>query len=161
MKKTRQNKPTHARFWSLIKAIPGYEEKYKHTIKEGLVGQYSEGRTCSLSEMYTKYPAEYSLMIEDLKGNTWERKAVYNEERDKTAKRVLAVICSWLDKHNYVFASSAEKLRYVKAITCRATNCSDFNKIPLSRLQEIYGLYCNKNKVNISNPVLDYPISKN
>lgn len=161
MKKTKQNKPTHARFWTLLKRVPGYSEQYRDVIKEGLVGQYSGGRTCSLSEMYIKYPAEYSLMIEALKGNTHDRSMRYNEERDRTAKRVLAVICTWLDKHNYKFAAPAEKLRYAKAIACRATNCSDFNKIPLSRMQEIYGLYCNKNKVDISNPALDYPLNKN
>lgn len=162
MKKTKKTKSTHANFWRLIKNVPGYTEQYKDVIKEGIVGQYSKGKTCSLSEMYQKYPAEYSLMIEGMKGNTYAKWEAYDVARDQTAKRVLAAICTWLDKLNYVFASGSEKIQYAKSVACRAANCPVFNKIPLSRMDAIYNLYCNKNKVDVNdNPALNYIITKN
>lgn len=161
MKKTKSNKPTHAQFWALIKQVPGYSEQYKDVIKEGLVGQYSGGRTCSLSEMYKKYPAEYSLMIEGMKGDVYTRREVYDECRDRAAKRVLAAICTWLDKMGYTYTSSGAKIAYAKSVACRAANCPSFNKIPLSRMDAIYNLYCNKNKVDTRNPALDVLIGRN
>lgn len=159
-KKTK--KPvSHALFWTLIKETPGYKDAYKDVIKEGLVNQYSGGKTCSLSEMYQKYPAEYSNMLEAMKGSTEQRQARYEESRDKAAKRVIAAICAWLDKIGYKFETRSDKIRYVLSMACRAANCSNFNAIPESKLMAIYNLYCNKNRVNIDNPVTDYVISKN
>lgn len=162
MKTKKQKKGSqHSAFWALIKNIPGYQAEHKELIKEGIVHEYSRGKTTSLSEMYRLLPAEYSMMIEALKGNS-DRRSVYDEKRDRASKRVIASICSWLDKLGYQFETSSEKIRYAKAVACRASNCSDFNKIPESRLAAIYNLYCNKNKVDISgNPALDYIITKN
>lgn len=162
MKKTKKTKSTHAQFWRLIKAVPGYSEQYKDVIKEGVIGQHSGGKTCSLSEMYTKYPDEYSLMIEAMKGDTHSKREAYDVTRDKTAKRVLAVICSWLDKLNFEFSSGTAKIQYAKSVACRAANCPVFNRIPLSRMDAIYNLYCNKNKVDVNNnPAVNYIITKN
>lgn len=158
MKKAK-NKSTHGLFWSLIKNLPEYSAQYKDVIKEGIVGQYSGGRTCSLSEMYKKYPAEYSLMIEAMKGTS--KRETYDIARDRTAKRVIAAICTWLDKTGIVFKSPSDKVEYAKNIAGRAANCPVFNKIPLSRLDAIYNLYCNKNKVDISHPAIDTLIGKN
>lgn len=160
-KKTK--KPvSHALFWTLIKETPGYKDAYKDVIKEGLVNQYSGGKTCSLSEMYRKYPAEYSNMLEAMKGNTEQRRARYDEDRDKAAKRVIAAICSWLDKLGYKYPTPADKVRYAMAVACRAANCGNFNAILESRLSAIYSLYCKKNSIETDgNPALDYVISKN
>lgn len=152
---------SHALFWTLIKETPGYQDAYKDIIKEGLVNQYSGGKTCSLSEMYKKYPAEYSDMLEAMKGSTEQRRARYDADRDKTAKRVIAAICSWLDKLGYKYPTSSDKVRYAMAVACRAANCRNFNAIPESRLSAIYNLYSQKNRVNVDNPALDYVISKN
>jgi hypothetical protein len=152
----------HSLFWSLLKNVPGYDEKYKEVIKEGVVDEYSGGKTTSLSFMYSHYPAGYSLMIEGLKGDYFDKKARYDQERDKVAKRVIAVICCYVDKLGYTFPSKDDKIAYAKGIACRAANCAYFNKIPLSRMDSIYNLYCRKNDVDISgNPELDHPASKN
>lgn len=152
----------HALFWELIKAVPGYRKEYKDVIKEGLVHQWSDGKTCSLSEMYRKYPDRYSLMVEDMKGDSRQRLERYEEGRDKAAKRVIAAICEWLDKLGYKFETRGDKIRYALAVACRAANCGNFNKIPESRLTAIYSLYCNKNSIGIDgNPALDYIVSKN
>lgn len=158
----KKKAPSHALFWALIKETPGYKEAYKDVIKEGLVNQYSGGKTCSLSEMYKKYPAEYSNMLEAMKGDTRQRRARYDADRDKAAKRVIAAICSWLDKLGYQFETRVDKIRYALSIACRAANCANFNAIPESRLTAIYSLYCKKNSIETDgNPALDYVISKN
>lgn len=160
--KKRSKGVSHSLFWSLLRETPGYQEQYKEVIKEGLVHQWTKGLTSSLSVMYDKYPDRYSLMIEAMKGNSDQRQARYEAGRDKCAKRVIAAICAWLDKLGYKFETPQEKIRYVKAIACRAANCGNFNSIPESRLTAIYNLYCQKNSVGIDgNPALDYVVGKN
>lgn len=159
---TTRNKPRHALFWALLKETPGYREAYKEVIKEGVVHRYSGGRTTSLSEMYAKYPAEYSGMIEALKGDYEQRQVRYEAARDKAAKRVIAAICAWLDKRGYRFGSREEKVRYCLSVACRAANCPDFNRIPESRLTAIYSLFRRKNSVSTGgDPIIDHPIGKN
>lgn len=74
LNRKRNTPPSHALFWTLLKEVPGYDPHYKDVIKEGIVHEHSGGRTTSLSEMYTKYPKEYSLMIEAMKGNQEQKK---------------------------------------------------------------------------------------
>lgn len=155
-------KNKHGLFWSLLKGLPGYKEEDKESLKEIFVEQYSNGRTHSLPEMYTKYPAEYSLMIEGMKGISSNKETRYDEERNKMAKRVIAAICSWLDKTKYKFESDKAKVDYVKRIACRAANCSNFNKIPVSRLNAIYQFYNQKNSVKFKGfPELDFVTNPN
>lgn len=85
-KQTKKRAPSHALFWTLLKEVPGYDPGYKDVIKEGLVHQYSGGRTQSLSEMYSKYPCEYSLMIEAMKGTPQQKKTRYEDSLDKMKK---------------------------------------------------------------------------
>ena len=131
--KTRKKRSTHALFWELLKQTKGYQEQYKDVIKEGLVYNYSDGKTSSLSEMYSKYPGEYSLMIENMKGSGKQKAQRYDQSLDKERKRVIAAICAYVDKCKYVFPSPAAKVEYAKAIAARAANCAYFNGIPLSR----------------------------
>lgn len=161
-KQTKKRAPSHALFWTLLKEVPGYDPGYKDVIKEGLVHQYSGGRTQSLSEMYAKYPREYSLMIEAMKGTPRQKKTRYEDALDKMKKRVIAAICQYVDKLGYTFQTPAHKIRYVIGIACRAANCGNFNAIPESRLSAIYNLYCKRNSVDIEgNAELDYPIGIN
>lgn len=158
----KRKKPTHALFWSLLRQTEGYDEAFKDDIKAGIVAECSGGLTTSLSEMYRLYPAAYSLMIEKLKGDSSRRRERYDNEHDRAAKRVIAAICQCLDRQGYRFEDRRRKLRYAMSIACRAANCGNFDAIPLSRLQAIYNLYCEKNRVGIKGePLTDAPISKN
>lgn len=154
--------PSHALFWTLLKETPGYDPRYKEVIKEGIVHEHSGGRTTSLSEMYRKYPREYSLMIEKMKGTPERKAARLENSADLARKRVIAAICKYVDKLGYRFRSKADKIRYVIGIACRAANCGNFNAIPESRLSAIYNLYCKRNEVDITgNPELDATPSVN
>lgn len=154
---------SHALFWTLLKETPGYNPRYKEVIKEGVVHRYSGGRTQSLSEMYSKYPTEYCQMIEAMKrqhkGQYQER---YEHSLNQSRRRVIAVICAYIDKLGYTFPTDMDKIHYVISIACRAANCSNFNAIPESRLSAIYNLYLKRNDVKIEgNPELDFPIGSN
>ena len=161
-KQTKKRTPSHALFWTLLKEMPGYDPHYKDVIKEGLVHQYSGGHTQSLSEMYSKYPHEYSLMIEAMKGTPEQKKARYEGSAELARKRVIAAISKYVDKLGYTFPTKTDKVRYVIGIACRAANCGNFNAIPESRLSAIYNLYCKRNSVDIEgNPELDHPAGIN
>lgn len=147
-KSTKTKNKSHGLFFSLLKNIPGYDSQYRDVIKEGIVSEYSKGKTESLSVMYEKYPKEYAHMIDCLKGNKYDKADRYDRLLDLARKRVLAAICGWLDRQGYQFADKPAKLSYAISIACRASNCSNFNLIAESKLTEVYSLFCKKNLVN-------------
>lgn len=65
-------------------------------------------------------------------------------EADKWRKRVLAAIFGWCKTAN-IDADTA----YVKAIACRATGYTIFNKIPVSRLRDLYYGWIKKSRTRI------------
>ena len=134
-KQTSRRAPSHALFWTLLKEVPGYDPHYKDVIKEGIVHEHSRGRTTSLSEMYAKYPREYSLMIEAMKGTPQQKKTRYDSQENNARRRVIAAISKWVDKLGYSFESREAKVRYVIGIACRAANCGNFNAIRRAALR--------------------------
>ena len=159
---TTKKKPTHALFWTLLRQTAGYNETYKEVMKESLVWEASGHRTASLSELYRKYPKAYSLMIEQMKGDYDQRRQRYADEADTARKRVIAAIAKDLDRLGYTFQDRTDKVAYIRRIACRAANCADFNRIPLSRLQSIYNQYCQMNRADVRGRAeIDYPPSKN
>lgn len=146
---TTTNK-THGLFYSLLRQHHSYDAKYKDMMKEELVSSYSDGKTRSLSEMYKKYPREYSQMIYALKRDCGRRpqdvRVNVTKEADAWRKRVIAAICGWMDATGVV--GCRDKVGYAKSLACRAASCSDFNKIPEVRLQEIYNAFLKKQSVH-------------
>lgn len=159
--KAKNGNKTHGLFWTLLKQVDGYASAYKEVIKEGLVHEYSGGKTTSLSELYERFPADYARMIENLKGPYKKRKERYWDEQDKDRKRVIAACCGWLDKIGYQFSNRDEKIRYAIACICRAANCGAFNAIPSSKLTAISFLYNNKTDIDVDAPAVSKTISKN
>lgn len=160
--KKQTPKQPHALFWRLLRETEGYDPRYRQEIKEGLVYKWTNGQTTSLSEMWRDHPEAYSRMVDSLKPTGEKRQMDYEMRRDRSAKRVIAAICQWVDKMGYTFESRRHKLRYVMGIACRAANCSNFNRIPDDKLTAIYSLYCKRNSVGIEgNPELDHSLCKN
>ena len=60
---------------------------------------------------------------------------------DKLRKRVMAAVGSYLRK-----TGRKSNATVIKAIACRATGHTDFNKIPRERLRNLIGLFNNKVK---------------
>jgi len=84
---------------------------------------------------------QLSFTIEKLQkdGNTWR-------------KRVIAAIGGWLRA-----TGKTENINLIKSIACRCAQNEDFNKIPVSRLRDIYYEFTNKAKTidNISEVMAD------
>ncbi|MGM9759691.1 MAG: hypothetical protein ACI30I_06195 [Parabacteroides sp.] len=149
-------------FWTLLRMTEGYNEAYREEIKAGLVHRYSNGATTSLREMRENHPEAYEAMMENLRNVPSVKRAVYDAERDKAGKRVIAAICKWIDTMGYRFRTREEKIDYVKRVACRAARCDRFGSIPLSKMTAIYSLYKKKNDVaNRPDPVLSFVMSKN
>lgn len=160
MEKTKKENK-HALFYQLLKDLPGYDIRYRDVIKEGIIYEHSGGKTTSLSEMWNKYPAQYSDMIEAMKRDRRNRMEHYQDESDKWRKRVIAVIAQTVDRAGYQFEDNNKKLDYIKRLACRAGNCSEFNRIPLSRLQGLYSYFLRHNQAGKPDPTIDYNLGRN
>lgn len=159
-KTKKENK--HALFYQLLKDLPGYDIRYRDEIKEGIIYEHSGGKTTSLSEMWNEYPAQYSDMIEAMKRDRRNRMDHYFDEQDKWRKRVIAVIAQTIDRAGYQFEDNKKKMDYIKRLACRAGNCSEFNRIPLSRLQGLYNYFLERNKLNRDqDPSVEFNIGRN
>ena len=152
----------HGAFWRLLRLLPGYDEREREELKRTLVRQWSGGRTESLSELWERWPAEYSRMVDALKGGRRQRLAAYEKGRDRSAKRVIAAVCGYIDKCGYRFGSPAEKVAYAKSVACRSANCRDFNKIPMEKLDAIYAMFRKKGSVDVGwNAALNHAPGRN
>jgi hypothetical protein len=65
------------------------------------------------------------------------------KELDGWRKRCLASIGGWLRS-----TGGEESMTYIKAIACKASGKSDFNKIPLAVLRNLYYEFKNKQKAH-------------
>jgi hypothetical protein len=161
---TKVKNKTHGLFWQLLRLTPGYDGRFRDVIKEGTVYEYSNGRTESLSEMYEKYPGDYCRMIDDMKRSLPRetRQDIYRSAANLARRRVIAAVCTWMDKQGFAFPDEKTRTAYAIKAACRACNSSDFNAISESRLTAVYSLFCKKNAVSINNdPVVAQDLCKN
>ncbi|MDR3350728.1 MAG: hypothetical protein LBN98_03640 [Prevotellaceae bacterium] len=121
----------YRKFYALLAQLPGAD-------KEGLVMQFTEGRTDSLTAMHTH---EYQLMVAMLDGKV-RTQHVRGNEFDLWRKRVMASIGRWLQLCNTEHTADM-----IKAIACRAAQRKAFNDITLSELRAVYYEFLNKQKV--------------
>lgn len=146
----------HKRFWSLLKAQPAYSPELHNELKSALVRLYSDGKTESLSELQSRWPDRYERMIYNLKAGAIElpqQRRTYDPNAEVWRRRVIAVLCAWIDNNKLVVES---KTQYAKSIACQAANCALFNRIPVSRLAEIYNFYLKRNKTFSAANNIDY-----
>lgn len=66
-------------------------------------------------------------------------------KNDIWRKRVMASVGAWLRAIN-----KSDNADTIKAIVCRATGYTNFNRIPISRLRAVYYEFCNKQKTIIT-----------
>ena len=164
MKTTMKANKTHGLFYSLVKQLPNYNAQFKDVIKEGLVSEFTKGQTESLSEMYERFPVEYSRMIEAMKKLTRKEdsKRSTSQEGEIWRKRCIAAVCGWLDLRGAKLDGKQAKTSYAIAVICRAASCSNFNLITVERLTDIYNEYLRKQKVVVNAaPITDFEICEN
>jgi hypothetical protein len=133
----------YRKFYALLKRMPGAE-------KEGLVLQFTDGRTDSLQAMHTH---EFQLMLAMLEGKVRTQHA-RGDEFDLWRKRVMASVGGWLSiltpgpsPQGEGSAAVQDNSERIKAIACRAAGRKGFNEITLSELRAIYYEFINKQKI--------------
>lgn len=108
----------------------GLSKEEKDAIKEGLGVKSS--RNFSIDQL--------KQLIDRLQSGK-DYSQSYDPEGDLWRKRVIAAIGAWLR-----IANRTETPEVIKAIACRATRYENFNKIPVSRLRDIYYGFSRKAK---------------
>lgn len=131
MNTTKSN--PHAWFFNYVTGLEGYNKDFSKTIREGIILEFTNGSTGSLSELYASNPAMYRTM----KITLLQEKA---NELDKARKRLIAVLFSFIKKEN-----EKPSIQYVKTIACNASNVANFNDIPLNQLKSLYRIFGTKN----------------
>lgn len=134
MKPTKSN--PHAWFFSYVTGLEGYNKNYEKVIREGVISDFTNGKTGSLSELYTIYPELYRKM----KTQLLQQKA---DELDKARKKLIAVLFDFLKNEK-------PSIEYVKAVACKAANVENFNAIPLDKLGYLYRVFGTKNTANLT-----------
>lgn len=127
----------HTWFFAYMRNIQGNEDRDE--IRKALVFDYSNGKTESLVELYTKYPRQYRQMRQDL--CTPQKKTI--DQLDVARKRLIAAIFGNLEQRGY-----KGDMNYVKSIACKGAKIEKFNDIPLNMLKNLYNRFKNKNLQN-------------
>lgn len=135
--KTKTANP-HAWFFAYLKTVDGWGQGYDEVIKEGIIFDYSGGKTESLKELFEKYPAQYKKMRAALSANPQK---LQNDVRlDKARKKLIAAIFENVEQKGY-----QANMQYVKAVACQGAKEKRFNDIPLNTLKNLYNRFLNKN----------------
>ena len=135
--KTKTSNP-HAWFFAYVNNLEGYDKNFAKVIREGIILEYTNGLTGSLSDLYTLYPNMYAQMRIEL---SQERA----NELDKARKRLIAVLFSYLKK-----GEERPSIQYVKSVACNAAKVSLFNDITLAQLKSLYRIFGTKNTAELS-----------
>lgn len=123
----------HTWFFRYVNNLEGYNKDFEKVIREGIICEYSNGLTNSLSDLHSKYPAKYMQMKRELTKQSLD-------ELDNARKRLIAVLFSFLKD-----GEEKPTMQYVKAVACKAAKVSIFNDIPLNQLKSLYRTFGTKN----------------
>lgn len=122
--KTEDRKSQLVRKYHAICAVSGTNEDMQRRIKESYgvrhINELSEDKIERIIVELQRIP------------NIWR-------------KRVIASIGGWL------YVTNQDKgIDYIKAIACRSARYDDFNRMPVSRLRDIYNEYLHKQETHYS-----------
>jgi hypothetical protein len=142
MKTETLNKKLIARLHMLAKQAGMNDDDYR----DYLYNNYQVTTSTLLTTAQLREACNCLQKIIDNEANTWRR-------------RVMAAIGAYLRRQHL-----NENAQYIKAIACRAADCSDFNTIPVARLRAIYYEFVRRNKIteNIDYEIINlkYELSK-
>lgn len=129
MKTTKPKYNPHAWFFAHVNSMADYDSKYAEVIRAGIVNEYSNGATDSLSDMYKNHNWLYVQMKKSLMNTQYT-------ELDKSRKRLIAVLFSYLRFNGY-----QATMDYVKAVATSAAQADSFNAIPVKKLKSLYRVF--------------------
>lgn len=130
----------HAWFFRYVTGLENYNKDYAKVIREGIILEYSDGETGSLSELYARFPGTYTQMKLDLSRDM-------ANELDRARKRLIAVLFAHLKENK-----EKPSMQYVKAMACKAAKVDYFNDIPLGQLKSLYRIFGTKNTKDMPEP---------
>lgn len=122
----------HAWFFAYVNNLEGYNKEFAKVIRSGIILEYTDGLTGSLSDLYKNHPAKYIQMKRALVAESFN-------DLDASRKRLIAVLFSFLSWKN-----KKPSMKYVKAIAANAAKVDHFNDIPLKKLKELYRIFGEK-----------------
>lgn len=137
MKVATKTTNPHAWFFAYLKTVDGWGQGYDEVIKEGIIFDYSDGKTESLKELFEKYPTKYRKMRAELSP---KNKQDIKNKLDQARKRLIAAIFENVEQNGY-----QASMEYVKAVACQGAKEKRFNDIPLQTLKNLYNRFKNKN----------------
>ena len=124
----------HTWFFAYVNNLEGYNKEFAKVIREGIILEYTDGLTGSLSELHCKYPAMYNRMKNELLKESVD-------ELNQARKRLIAVLFSYLKNGN-----NTPSIQYVKAVACQSARMDKFSDISLMQLKSLYQIFGAKNK---------------
>lgn len=122
----------HAWFFAYVNNLEGYNKEFAKVIREGIILEYTNGLTDSLSDLYNNHPAKYIQMKRALVKDSFN-------DLDASRKRLIAVLFSFLS-----WKGKKPSMQYVKAIAANAAQVDHFNDIPLKKLKSLYRIFGEK-----------------
>jgi len=122
----------HGWFFRYVNNLEGYDKDYAKVIRSGIILEYTDGLTDSLSDLYKNHPAKYIQMKRALVKESFD-------DLDASRKRLIAVLFSFLS-----WKDKKPSMKYVKAIAANAAQVDRFNDIPLKKLKSLYRIFGEK-----------------
>jgi hypothetical protein len=139
--KTKTTNP-HAWFFAYVNNLEGYNKEFAKVIRSGIILEYTDGLTDSLSDLYKNHPSNYIQMKRALVAESLPRIRVGDfqfNDLDASRKRLIAVLFSFLS-----WKGTKPSMKYVKAIAANAAQVDHFNNIPLKKLKSLYRIFGEK-----------------
>lgn len=137
MNTTKKQNP-HAWFFQYVTGLDGYNKDFEKEIREGIILDFTNGLTGSLTELYTQHPELYRKMKAELLQPKTQPKT---DEMDKARKRLIAAIDAYLRE-----LKQESNIALIKSVACRAAKYDNFNSIPVERLRSIYNAFVQRTK---------------
>lgn len=135
---TKMTNP-HAWFFAYVNNLEGYNKEFAKVIRSGIILEYTDGLTDSLSDLYKNHPAKYIQMKRVLVAESLN-------DLDASRKRLIAVLFSFL-----LWKGRKPSMKYVKAIAANAAQVDHFNIIPLKKLKSLYRIFGEKKNKEADN----------
>ncbi|MGL5228762.1 MAG: hypothetical protein ACRC77_11320 [Bacteroidales bacterium] len=148
-------KKTYKELYGLVQKIPGYTKgEQGEKLIQGLIWQHTKERTYKKSELTD---SEYASLCDWIRKNYGVRKRIVkpgDEEIDKWRKRVIAVICDWIDLSNRESRSKVSLAKSIAEQSCRDPDRKEpdkqFNELTEFELTTVYNIFLKKNKIIIN-----------
>lgn len=148
-------KKTYKDLYGLVQKIPGYTKgEQGEKLIQGLIWQHTKERTYKKSELTD---SEYASLCDWIRKTYGVRKRIVkpgDEEIDKWRKRVIAVICDWIDLSKKDSRSKVSLAKSIAEQSCRDPDRKEpdksFNELTEFELTTVYNIFLKKNKIIIN-----------